>query len=302
MIQFTKEERKELKKRAARQPEVVARLKENVREVMERPVLVPKEGIANWTLYYYCPKCSVQLEFDWDGERSHRCPACGIVYSGEPYDSAWWGLVNSRNYNAAHEMGLIYAATGEKVYAQKSVEILLAYAKHYPDYQVHGNIPYNGPGRSGAQTLDEANFQRNLAMAYDLVEEMMTQEEKEYVRDRMFLPGAKFLMEHRKDQLHNHEVIISSAIAVIGILFERKDFIRFAVYEKYGLLYQLEHGMLPYHMWFEGSFGYHSYSLQRFFDFEKFPIPTEYSHIHHPNYLAMMEVFADYPLPECSMP
>ena len=67
MIQFTKEERKELKKRAARQPEVVARLKENVREVMERPVLVPKEGIANWTLYYYCPKCSVQLEFDWDG-------------------------------------------------------------------------------------------------------------------------------------------------------------------------------------------------------------------------------------------
>ena len=105
MIQFTKEERKELKKRAARQPEVVARLKENVREVMERPVLVPKEGIANWTLYYYCPKCSVQLEFDWDGERSHRCPACGIVYSGEPYDSAWWGLVNSRNYNAAHEMG-----------------------------------------------------------------------------------------------------------------------------------------------------------------------------------------------------
>ena len=50
-------------------------------------------------------------------------------------------------------------------------------------------------------------------MAYDLVEETMTQEEKEYVRDRMFLPGAKFLMEHRKDQLHNHEVIISSAIA-----------------------------------------------------------------------------------------
>lgn len=302
MIQFTKEERKELKKRAARQPEVVARLKENVREVMERPVLVPKEGIANWTLYYYCPKCSVQLEFDWDGERSHRCPACGIVYSGEPYDSAWWGLVNSRNYNAAHEMGLIYAATGEKVYAQKSVEILLAYAKHYPDYQVHGNIPYNGPGRSGAQTLDEANFQRNLAMAYDLVEETMTQEEKEYVRDRMFLPGAKFLMEHRKDQLHNHEVIISSAIAVIGILFERKDFIRFAVYEKYGLLYQLEHGMLPYHMWFEGSFGYHFYALQSFFDFEKFAIHTEYSHIHHPNYLAMMEVLADYLQPDGRMP
>ena len=73
MFQFTDEERRELKKRAARQPEVVERLKENVREVLERPVLVPTEGIANWTLYYYCPKCSVPLEFDPD--RAHVLPA-----------------------------------------------------------------------------------------------------------------------------------------------------------------------------------------------------------------------------------
>ncbi|HJA93893.1 MAG TPA: heparinase II/III family protein [Candidatus Eisenbergiella merdipullorum] len=302
MFQFTKEDRLELRKRAARQPEVVARLKENVREVMEHPVMVPKEGIANWTLYYYCPKCSVPLEFDRDRAHVHRCPACGTEYSGEPYDGAWWGRVNAQNYNAAYEMGLIYAATEDASYAAKCTEILLAYAKYYPNYQVHGDIPYNGPGRSGAQTLDEANFQRNLAMAYDLVRERMTQEEKAYVRDRMFLPGAEFLMEHRRDQLHNHEVIISSAIAVIGMLFEREDLIQFAIYEKYGLLYQLEHGMLPEHMWFEGSFGYHFYALQSFFAFEKFAIHTEHSHIHHPNYLAMMEILPDYLQPDGQMP
>ncbi len=302
MFQFTDEERRELKKRAARQPEVVERLKENVREVLERPVLVPTEGIANWTLYYYCPKCSVPLEFDVDRAHVHRCPACGEEYGGEPYDSAWWGLVNARNYNAAYKMGLIYAATGEAVYAEKCVEILLAYAKYYPDYQVHGNIPYNGPGRSGAQTLDEANFQRTLAMAFDLVEETMTQEERAYVRDRMFLPGADFLTAHRHEQLHNHEVIISSAIAVIGLLFGREDLIRFAVYEKYGLLYQLEHGMLPGRMWFEGSFGYHFYALQSFFAWEKFAIHTGHSHMDHPNYLAMMEVLSDYLQPDGRMP
>ena len=302
MIQFTEEERKNLRRRAERQPEVVACLKESVREVMERPVRVPATGIANWTHYYYCPKCSVQLEFDWEQEGRHRCPECGQNYGGEPYDSAWWGMVNGRNIGAAHKMGLIYAATGEKKYAQKCAEILLAYAKYYPDYEVHGNIPYNGPGRSGAQTLDEANFQRQLAMAYDLVEEIMLPEEKEYVRDRMFLPGAEFLMEHRHNQIHNHEVIINSAIAVIGLIFGREEFVSFAVYEKYGILYQLEHGMLPHHMWFEGSFGYHFYALTSFFDFEKFAIHTKHSHINHPNYLAMMEVLADYLQPDGQMP
>ena len=77
MIQFTEEERKNLRRRAERQPEVVACLKESVREVMERPVRVPATGIANWTHYYYCPKCSVQLEFDWEQEGRHRCPECG---------------------------------------------------------------------------------------------------------------------------------------------------------------------------------------------------------------------------------
>ena len=302
MIQFTEEERKELKRRAERRPEVIGRLKEDVRDVMERPVTVPKEGIADWTMYFYCPKCSVQLAFDPDSPHAHRCPACGTVYTGAPYDGAWWGLVNAGNYNAAHEMGLIYAATGENAYARKCVQILLAYAKYYPDYQVHGNIPYNGPGRSGAQTLDEANFLRSLAMAFDLAGEIMTQEEREYVCERMLLPGAEFLMEHRHRQLHNHEVIISSAIAVIGILTGREDLVQAALYEKYGLLYQLEHGMLPEHLWFEGSFGYHFYALQSFFAFEKFAIHTEHSHIHHPSYLAMMEVLSNYLQPDGRMP
>ena len=56
--------------------------------------------------------------------------------------------------------------------------------------------------------------------------------------------------------------------------------------------------MLPEHLWFEGSFGYHFYALQSFFSFEKFAIHTEYSNIHHPNYLAMMEVLSNYLQPD----
>lgn len=102
-------------------------------------------------------------------------------------------------------------------------------------------------------------------MAYDILSECMSEEEKIYIRDRMFLPGAQFLLEHRHKQLHNHEVIINSAIAVIGILFDRSELVEAALYEDYGIVYQLEHGMQPNTMWFEGSFGYHFYALTSFF-------------------------------------
>ena len=116
-------------------------------------------------------------------------------------------------------MGLLYLVTGEKSYAEKAISIMTEYSKYYKDYEVHGDIPYNGPGKSGAQTLDEANFLRSFAMTYDLFSDLMTEEEQTFIRDGMLLPGAEFLMEHRHKQLHNHEVIINSAIAIIGLIF-----------------------------------------------------------------------------------
>ena len=97
--------------------------------------------------------------------------------------------------------------------------MMLVYASYYKDYEVHGDIPYNGPGKAGAQTLDEANFLRSFALTYDLLESCMSTQEKEKIRDGLLLPGAEFLMEHRHMQLHNHEVIINSAIAIIGLIF-----------------------------------------------------------------------------------
>ncbi len=199
-------------------------------------------------------------------------------------------------------MGLIHLITGEADYARKAVEIMMEYSRYYKDYEVHGNIPYNGPGKSGAQTLDEANFLRSFAMSYDLLSDFMTEEEKEFIGKEMLIPGAEFLMEHRHNQLHNHEVIISSAIAVIGLIFGIDRYIQFAVYEPYGILYQLENGVLPDHMWFEGALGYHFYALTSFFAYEKFALHTPHSHIGHPNYKAMMELLASYLEPGFRIP
>lgn len=302
MIQFNEAELETLKKRRQQFPQTIQKLKREVTEVLETPVMVPRSGIANWTLYYYCPDCSLQLRFERSRPHAHVCPGCGKVWTGEPYDSAWWGLVNASNYNAAYSMAVIWLAGGEQCYADKAIEILRAYAKYYPDYEIHGNIPYNGPGRSGAQTLDEANFQRSLAMSYDILASEMSEETRAYIRDRLLLPGAEFLLAHRHRQLHNHEVIINSAIAVIGLLFERPEMVEAAVCEPYGILYQLEHGVQDNGMWFEGAFGYHFYALTSFFAFEKFALHTKYSLIHHPNYRRMMELLCDYLEPDYAIP
>lgn len=302
MIQFTNEEVEKLRKKSKEYPRAIEKLKQDVEEVFRGEGIIPKTGIANWTLYYYCPDCSIQLQFKRESPNAHICPNCGKIWSGEPYDSAWWGIINNRNYTSVFGMAIIWLATGEKVYADKAIEILMEYAKYYPNYEVHGDIPYNGPGRAGAQTLDEANFQRSFAMAYDILSDCMTEEEQAYVRDRMFLPGAQFLLEHRHKQLHNHEVIINSAIAVIGMLFDHPEMIEAALYEDYGILYQLEKGMQPNGMWFEGSFGYHFYALTSFFAFEKFALHTKYSNIHHKNYKVMMELLCDYMEPDYGIP
>ncbi len=199
-------------------------------------------------------------------------------------------------------MGLIYLITGEADYARKAIDIMLEYSGYYKDYEVHGDIPYNGPGKSGAQTLDEANFLRSFAMSYDLLSDFMTEEEQEFIGKEMLIPGVEFLMEHRHNQLHNHEVIISSAIAVIGLIFDIERYIQFAVYEPYGILYQLENGVLPDHMWFEGALGYHFYALTSFFAYEKFALHTPHSQISHPNYKAMMELLASYLEPGFRIP
>lgn len=302
MIQFTEKEVEKIRIRSRKAPQVMERLKKEVQEVYKGEILAPKTGIANWQLYYYCPDCSVSLIFDRTSPYSHLCPHCKKSFSGEPYDSSWWGLVNSSNYEGVYKMAILWLATEDDSYARKAVDIMTEYARNYPNYEVHGNIPYNGPGRSGAQTLDEANFQRTYAMAYDILSDYMTKEEKELVRDSMLLPGAQFLLEHRHRQLHNHEVIINSAIAVIGILFGREDYANAAVYDDYGLVYQLEHGMLPSGMWFEGAFGYHFYALVSFFAFEKFALHTKYSHINHPNYKKMMELPFEFLQPDMEIP
>lgn len=194
------------------------------------------------------------------------------------------------NGGAARRMADLYLLTGEQEWADKTAAILDGYARVYKSYEPHGGIPCNHPGKAFAQAITDADFVRGLAVAYDTLDAALTKEQKERIRDGLFFPAADFLMEQRTNQLHNHEVIINSAIAAIGVLFGREDYIDFALNGKYGIYYQLDHGILEDGFWFEGSVGYHFFTLSNLFDYGKFARHTPYSTLSHPGYLRMLHM------------
>lgn len=127
-------------------PEIIEALIANNSDVMSNPVLVPETGCATWNHYFFCPDHSVRLIWDRHSPGLHHCPIDHASFAGEPYDGAWWRWLNGLNAKACYELAVLWLLTNEPHYLSKVRDILMQYAKYYPDYQEHGGIPYNGPG------------------------------------------------------------------------------------------------------------------------------------------------------------
>lgn len=288
MIQFTHTEIEGFQNRGKETQEMVNWLLQETETLREHELVIPKTGRATWQLYYYCPDCSVRLEFDIDSPKAYRCPLCHQYLQGEPYEGAWWRWLNTFNYTNTYYLSLLYLLTNDRQYGERAKEVILTYAAYYPDYEVHGDIPYNNPGRANSQTLDEAIFLRYFAFSYDLIEDLLSTDEKATIQNNLFRIGADFLRENRMDHLHNHEVDVDAAMAVLGIILSDEELIHHALYGKYGLYDQLEKGMLKDGFWFECSSCYHFFALMNFFMFERFALHTKWSNIQHPNYRKMI--------------
>lgn len=300
MKQFTQSQILQARERV--KPEMIEALVTNNSDVINNPILVPETGCATWNHYFFCPEHSVRLVWDRHSPEIHRCPVDNAHFSGEPYDGAWWRWLNGLNAKACYELAMLWLLTDEVQYLSKVRDILMLYAKYYPDYQEHGGIPYNGPGKANAQTLCAANCHTDFARGFDIIRATLTTEEDHYIAERLLRAGADFLMQHRCDQIHNHEVKISSAIGIIGAVLDDKTYLEFAVNSQYGLRYQLEHALMPDGLWFEGSLHYHFYALQGFFAYEKVASGSGYSLLETAWYPKMLNVPLTQLMPDMTLP
>ncbi len=262
-------------------------LRQGCDTLIETGVRIPATGVATWGHYFACPDDGAHLKFDYRSDHDFVCPVCSRKLNGEPYYGGWWRIVNSVNTGTAYNAALLWLFGGEDKYRDLAEHILLGYARNYPNYEEHGDIPYNKPGRMNSQILDEASSLDSLARVYDILKAALTEAQREFIETNLLLPGAEILRKNRTDQIHNHEVLVDSALGIIGLALERRDLVDFAVNSRYGLIYQLEHAVLDDWMWFENTFHYHFFALKAFMSYEKMAAGTQYSLLGRPEYRQM---------------
>lgn len=288
MKQFTPARVAHLREKLARDGRILDVLEAAIAPVRAH-YRIPDTARATWSGFYACPTHSVSLAFDIADPLHYRCPVDGEVFTGEPYAGAWWRILNGRNAAACHMAALRYMLLGGAEDLALARQILVDYAARYPGYAVHGDIPYNKPGKANAQTLCDADWIKSLASGYDIVRDALDTGDREHIERDLLHCCAEFLIGHRTNQIHNHECIVSSAVGILGILLEREDYLHFALDTRYGLRDQLAHGVLSDGFWFEGTPSYHYYAMQQFIEFERFAQDAPYSFFKRPGFADILK-------------
>ena len=292
----------------------VVRLKRRARPVMalseaEMVALIPdKTGFR----FVGCPHCDAgaqEGQLRWAIKDPHRvqCRYCEMAFPNEQYpDDQMLTVVNpvgetvtypfwedetgyryhflakawreARGYFAtmAEDLGQLYQATGDGVYARRAALILDAFARYYPGFLVSYERPHeqkgfvfeppypNFGGKWGRWRHDE--MPTDLAMAYDAIRKSG---ELARLSDALGIDVER-RVEHdlfrgaiRQDGFHevlytNASPRIYAGYAVIGRVLHDPNLVREAIRRSLGLF---ERQFYADGFWHEGSLGYHRMTM-----------------------------------------
>ena len=295
MLSFTEADLAKIRSRATAEPAYVKNLEENALHI-RRKLYIQEKTRSTWGHFYACPKHGNRLIYNYDDSEHYVCPVDGEIFTGEPYLGGWWARTEYINANETKSLSLLYLLNSKEEDLEIIKRVLLGHAKYYKDYEVHGNIPYNNPGKMMAQVLDDSCCLIQYADAFDYISDKLTEEEKEFIKNGLFLPGAEHLKRYLTPQLHNHEVAITTTLGSIGLVIGDDALVEYALNTKYGIKYQLDCGMLKDCLWFEGSFGYHLYALKHILHFEKMARYTKYSLLADEHYRRILYEMLIFPI------
>lgn len=222
--------------------------------------VLPSEG-AGWSHAYVCPVHGVRLK---QTRGQNLCPVDGKDYHGWPVDNVVYMQRNGDNAAAVRDLGLAYLFTGRAEFAAKARRILNAYAALYPTLPIHDNNNKRDT-QSGArvmsQTLSEASWLIPLVFGYDLVRDTMTGAERtQFERD--VLRNAAAILAGNNRGKSNWQSWHNCALLAIGLTVSDKALVELALDGPGGFKFQMRESITPDGPWFEGSWGYHFFSVQ----------------------------------------
>lgn len=217
---------------------------------------LPPEG-AGWSHAYVCPVHGVRLK---QSHGKNLCPVDGQDYHGWPIDNVVYMQRNGDNAAAVRDLGLAYRLTGRDEFAAKARRILNAYTVLYPKLPVHDNnnkLNTQSGARVMSQTLSEASWLVPLVTGYDLVRDTMSTEERAAF-ERAVLRNAAVILTGNNRGKSNWQSWHDSALLAIGLEVGDRQMVDKALES---FRYQMRESITADGPWFEGSWGYHFYSL-----------------------------------------
>ncbi len=248
--------------------DLLAQLIHDAAAAREQPVVFPPRG-GQHNQWYQCDVCQIALETV--DEHHHRCPKCGKVYSGPPYDDALFTDRHTANLVRARRAGWAWAIAGDRRFAEDAASILRGYARRYLAYPFHDNQARIGDeaaksgGRLMCQTLGEASsLTRWIAPTYDLIHNsaVLTGEDHEAIRDKLIRPMLEGIVRHQAGK-SNWQTWHNAAMVWGGAVLGDSEWVRRGIDDPdHGFRFQLDTSIMPEGMWYENSWGYHFYALQ----------------------------------------
>ncbi|MBN1512483.1 MAG: hypothetical protein JXB13_10745, partial [Phycisphaerae bacterium] len=241
----------------------------------------PPKSAAGLT-WYRCYEHGARLEHLPDGR--HRCPVGGEIHRDIRLDYAWLFWEHGNNLAMAVWLAFIHRMENRPRFRDTAKDLLLWYGANYLTFDY-----CNGPGAdtlSGGgirdAILSESGLISMMGIAYDLLHDDLTTEERRTVRRNCFEPVCEQMMRY-PGGMGNWKTHLNNALAIIGTVTGTPEYLGVAVGNRRGFLFDMRRGVTSGGFWHQGAIGYHFYVLSAYLWLAEFLIKSHGSNLYGNN-------------------
>ena len=241
---------------------IVDKLKSDVGERMAYGFNIPtKQTIRGQN--YICPVHKKLLDFRLNSPTKHYCADCDKYYESPYLDLCWANHYQHDAQEFIVKCSYLYAASGERKYADYLRQVLLKYADLYPKYKNYTAEEVKKKyflGKMFEQWLEDAMWFADVCPAYELVRETMSQSEREKIEKNLFQEAANMIVSRRGS--HNWQSWNNAMRSSLAITLKNDEMLDYAINGPVGYKAEFEK-MVNDDGWFkEASPGYHFFPLK----------------------------------------
>jgi hypothetical protein len=239
--------------------QALARLSERAQPFLERFPPTPGLKALLSTAGGTCSKDGSVLVFDPWNSGKHRCPRCGVVYTGERHDRSWARYQHLWLAERAAHLATVAVLDGSEAARDRATRILASYDPLYFEVPNQDNVL--GPSHLFFSTYLESIWVLNILAAAVLLRsaDQLDDELKGSI-DRIADESANLIGEFNEG-MSNRQTWHAAALTAIAAWFEDEDLARQTIEGRTGLVGHLADGFGEDGTWFEGE-NYHLFALR----------------------------------------